>query len=116
MIRLAKTTVLTKTGLDAIGEIVTWASQAQGTTKVKTGRIVAYVPAHEDYRRYFDPDKVGAKKSHVKFDYPIAQNARYIVAVPRNPNAPDPYAPGKVDYYAPLARWFEGKGSTVRPG
>lgn len=104
-----RNTVLTVTGFDAVGQIVTWVSQAQGTAKVKTGRIEAFVPANEDYRRYFDPEKKGIKKSRIKFDYTVALNPRYIVAVPRNPDAPDPYAPDNVDYYAPLASWFEGK-------
>lgn len=106
---MLRNTILNVWGFDAVGQIVTWISQSQGVEKVKTGRIEAFVPAFDHPRKYFNPEAIGVKKTRLKFDLIPTQNARYIVAVPRNPDAPDPYSPENVDYYAPKAKWFEGE-------
>jgi len=85
----------------AIGTEVMWNSQAQGYWKVKKGTVIAFVPAGDHIKDYFDPAQVGAKKSHIKFDYQISPNDRYIVAVPAGKD-------GQIThYYAPPAKRLE---------
>lgn len=85
----------------AIGTEVMWNSQSQGYWKVKKGTVIAFVPAGAHPKDYFDPAQVGAKKSHIKFDYRPSVNDRYIVAVPAGKDEQI------VHYYAPPAKWLE---------
>src|SRR5690606_8298106 len=74
-----------------VGDHVKWSSQAQGTTKLKRGKVHAVVMANVSVRAYMS----GISDSQWKFDTIYAPYVRYIIAVPRGGKST------KVDYYCP---------------
>lgn len=74
------------------GDKVTWTSQSQGSTTTKTGQVHAMVPARRSAFRFLPAD---ARNTGRKFDTEYADQARFIIAVPRGGKST------KVDYYCP---------------
>lgn len=62
-----------------IGKEVTWTSQAQGSDKSKTGKVIAIVPAKKNADMLLPKD---VKASHVKYDSRVSIYDRVLVAVP----------------------------------
>jgi hypothetical protein len=75
-----------------IGDIVTWKSQAGGSFKEKTGRIIAFVDAME---RGFDELPTSIKPSRIKFQNVSVISDRVIVEVSRGGKSM------QTDFYAP---------------
>lgn len=81
------------------GTQVTWESQSQGSWKVKSGRVIGYIPAGADPFELY-PQLKEARRSHIKFSR-VSASPRYLVAVPRGGRST------ATDYYAPLATRLE---------
>ncbi len=60
------------------GDRVMWKSQAGGCARIKTGIIIAEIPANHKAKQHV-PDT--AKKSHIKFDADCSIYDRMLVAV-----------------------------------
>lgn len=85
-----------------IGGIVTWTSQAMGCEKIKTGKVIAEIPAKSSVRKHVPST---AKKSHIKFDNDKSIYDRILVAVPAGKD-------GKIThYYCPLKSVLEAQGN-----
>ncbi len=81
---------------------VTWTSQAQGSGKEKTGKVIAIIPA-KIYADLFLPRDV--KPSHVKYDRHISIHERVLVAVPAGKS-------GQItNYYCPRKSVLEAQGN-----
>ena len=63
------------------GTTVTWSSQANSSTKKKTGTIIAFVPAGRDV--FFLPETEALTLWPRQFDVPVAAVDRYLVRVDR---------------------------------
>ena len=85
-----------------IGQIVNWVSQSQGSEKKKEGKIIAFIPAHEDGYKFLPAN---VKKSHyAKMSRKITKD-RVLVEVMEGKNLDIPH------YYAPLQRELERQGN-----
>lgn len=80
------------------GDTVTWTSQASGSTKTKTGKVMAIVPAEANVMKLIPGS---AKRSHIKIDMPKSIYNRVLIAVPTGKE-------GKIThYYAPKLSAFD---------
>lgn len=87
------------------GEAVTWASQAAGSVKEKTGTVLGFVPSWRSAFSYV-PALRDVPKGRRKFDCPTSDKDRYVVEVPR--------ASGNgSDFYAPLASVVEKQNTNA---
>lgn len=79
-----------------LGKVVTWKSQAGGSVKEKTGKVIAINQINEDLFRYIPK---GTPRSRIKAQQYNMVSDRYIVEVPRKS--------GLIDYYAVPVDWVE---------
>ena len=85
-----------------VGKEVTWTSQAQGSGKKKTGKVIAIVPAKRDADMLLPKD---VKPSHVKYDKHVSTYERVLVAVPAGKD-------GQIThYYCPRKSVLEAQGN-----
>ena len=83
------------------GDTVTWTSQAIGTEKTKTGKVIAIVPAGEDVSKLL-PEVV--VKNHIKYSSSISTIDRVLVAVPAGKDKQT------IHYYTPRVSAFAREG------
>jgi hypothetical protein len=97
--------------LVSIGQSATWVSQANGSTKTKTGKVLAILNAGRPAYKVMQPNMVrfqledrtlAVLRSHVKFDSLIPLSDRALVEVPRTGSEA-----GLHDYYAPSLKVIE---------
>ena len=84
-----------------VGDKVTWESQAQGSWREKTGKVLAIVPAGENVMPKIPTT---AKRSHAKISSSVSQYDRALVAVPAGAYG------GLTHYYAPRLSALEVTG------
>lgn len=85
-----------------VGKEVTWTSQAQGSDKIKTGKVIAIVPAKKDADMLLPR---GVKPSHVNYNSHISIYERVLVAVPAGKD-------GQIThYYCPRKSVLEAQGN-----
>jgi hypothetical protein len=99
-----------------IGQNVTWTSQANGSAKTKTGKVLVILkagrpaykvmpPSSDQFRMVrFDMENrtLTVLRSHVRFDSYIPLSDRVLVEVPRMGSGA-----GLHDYYAPSLKVIE---------
>jgi hypothetical protein len=97
--------------LIAIGQNVTWVSQANGSTKTKAGKVLAILKAGQrafkvdvQYMVVFDlgDRTLTVLRSHLRFESQIPSTDRVLVEVPRTGSEA-----GLHDYYAPSLKVIE---------
>lgn len=84
------------------GTLVTWTSQARGSTKVKEGKVLVFipkwVPLTEVYPEVTNIPRAAIKSDNIRY---FSVVDRYLVKVPRLKKTGEPSE--KFDYYTPNA-------------
>lgn len=90
-----------------VGDEATWTTGANGVEKEKSGRVVALLPAGDNFYQRVKADAGlasevrRASKSAIKVDLNVSTVDRYVVSVPRVRKDGKPLT--SVDIYAPRA-------------